>query len=153
MENEVNLPYICLFWSWDWDYFSWNCSYNFEMCTFLSSKYVETCLLYSNFRYRVRPELELKSDRLGINLLPGEGEKVENFDFLRHFWLLIKKGYFFILGPQGGKSPSWLLCGIAKFLIKCLAIILSHFLIIWISFLLGLYKNIYSLVSVFVEFT
>ena len=100
------------------------------MCTFLSSKYVETCLLYSNFRYRVRPELELKSDRLGINLLPGEGEKVENFWLFEAFLTFDKKGYFFVLGPHGGKNPSWLLCEIAKFLIKCLAIILSHLLII-----------------------
>ena len=136
----MNLPYICLFWSWDWDYFSWNCSYNFEMCTFLSSKYVETCLLYSNFRYRVRPKLKLNLIDWVSIYSQAKGKKLKIFGSLRHFWLLIKKGYFFILGPQGGKSPSWLLCGIVKFLIKWLAIILSHLLIIWISFLLGLYK-------------
>ena len=153
MENEVNLPYICLFWSWDWDYFSWNCSYNFEMCTFLSSKYVETCLLYSNFRYRVRPKLKLNlTDWVSI-YSQEKGKKLKIFGSLRHFWLLIKKGTFSFWARRGANLLVDYLCGIAKILIKWLAIILSHLLTIWISFLLGLYKNIYSLVSVFVEFT
>ena len=138
MENEVNLPYICLFWSWDWDYFSWNCSYNFEMCTFLSSKYVETCLLYSNFRYRVRPKLKLNlTDWVSI-YSQEKGKKLKIFGSLRHFWLLIKKGAFSFWARMGAKI-------LVDFCVKLLSFWLNVWrsfchIYIWISFLLGLYK-------------
>ena len=109
MENEVNLPFIGLDKSQDLGFSSWNCSLIMKCVHSLSSsmlKHVFVQYYKVTFTLGFDQNYELKSIRLDCNLLPRERKKVENFDFWGIFDFLIKKGYFFVFGPKGDKSPS-----------------------------------------------